>query len=155
VGGDLRRRSSSGGSAAISPSGGIRTFVVAASFPLISFLMALVFVRETPSRADREAFRNTMIAIRKALREREIWIVAGFIFFFAFSPSFGPALLYYQTDMLKFSQQFIGHLTALGSAAAVVGALIYAPLSRRYLSGGSSISASASAWPAHSATCLS
>jgi MFS family permease len=107
------------------------TFVGAASFPLISFLMSLLFVREAPARADHEALRNTMIAIREALTERDVWIVAGFIFFFAFSPSFGPALLYYQTDRLAFSQQFIGHLTALGSVAAVVGAFIYAPLSRK------------------------
>ncbi|HEX6776488.1 MAG TPA: MFS transporter, partial [Methylomirabilota bacterium] len=62
--------------------------------------------------------------------EREIWVVGGFIFFWTFSPSFGPALLYYQTDVLHFSQQFIGHLGALGAVAGVVGALLYAPLSR-------------------------
>src|SRR5215813_2199522 len=72
-----------------------------------------------------------MTAIQQALTQREIWIVAGFIFFFAFSPSFGPALLYYQTDVLAFSQQFIGHLSALGSVACVIGAFIYAPLSRK------------------------
>jgi MFS family permease len=106
------------------------TFVVAASFPLISLFMTFLFIRETPARADREAFLNTLAAIRGALSERDVWIVAGFIFFFAFSPSFGPALLYYQTDRLGFSQQFIGHLTALGSVAAVAGAFAYAPLSR-------------------------
>ncbi|MBI2525804.1 MAG: MFS transporter [Candidatus Rokubacteria bacterium] len=106
-------------------------FVVAGCFPLVSFLMALLFVREAPARTDREAFRETFRAIRGAVTEREIWIVAGFILFWTFSPSFGPALVYYQTDRLKFSQQFIGLLGSLGSAAAVVGALVYAPLSRR------------------------
>jgi predicted MFS family arabinose efflux permease len=72
-----------------------------------------------------------MVAIREALGERDLWIVAGFLFFWTFSPSFGPALLYYQTDVLKFSQQFIGHLGALGAIAAVGGAFIYAPLSRQ------------------------
>ena len=57
--------------------------------------------------------------------------MGGFIFFFLFSPSFGPAFLYYQTDVLGFSQQFIGTLLALNSAASVVGALVYAPLARR------------------------
>lgn len=106
-------------------------FVLAALFPLISFCMTLFVVHDPPARADREAFRQTMAAIREALRGRDLWIVAGFIFFWTFSPSFGPALLYYQTDVLKFSQQFIGHLGALGSIAAVGGAFIYAPLSRR------------------------
>ena len=106
-------------------------FVLAALFPLISFGMTLFVVHDPPARADREAFRQTMGAIREALRERDLWIVTGFIFFWTFSPSFGPALLYYQTDVLTFSQQFIGHLGALGSLAAVGGAFIYAPLSRR------------------------
>jgi MFS family permease len=105
-------------------------FFIAACFPLVSFLMAALFVREAPARKEREEFRITWRAIRKALAEREIWVVGGFIFFWTFSPSFGPALLYYQTDVLHFSQQFIGHLGALGAVAGVVGALIYAPLSR-------------------------
>src|SRR5262249_55672382 len=41
-----------------------------------------------------------------------------------------PAFLYYQTDVLGFSQQYIGILASVSSAASVVGALIYAPLSR-------------------------
>ncbi|HEV8438285.1 MAG TPA: MFS transporter [Methylomirabilota bacterium] len=105
-------------------------FLLAASFALVSFLMALGFVREVPTRVDREVLGTTVAAITNALREREVWVVAGFIFFWTFSPSFGPALLYYQTDVLKFSQQFIGHLTALESVAGIVGAFIYAPLSR-------------------------
>lgn len=106
-------------------------FVLAALFPLTSFGMTLFFVHDVPARADREAFRQTMAAIRAALGERDVWLVAGFLFFWTFSPSFGPALLYYQADVLGFSQQFIGHLGALGALAAVGGAFIYAPLSRQ------------------------
>ncbi|MBF8288779.1 MAG: major facilitator superfamily MFS 1, partial [Candidatus Rokubacteria bacterium] len=72
-------------------------FFLAACFPLVSLLMAAVFVREAPARTDREGFRTTWTAIRQALREREVWVVGGFILFWTFSPSFGPALLYYQT----------------------------------------------------------
>jgi Na+/melibiose symporter-like transporter len=106
-------------------------FLLAACFPLMSLSMGVTFVRETPARANKAAFLETWQAIRAALRSREIWVVAGFIFFFWFSPSFGPAFLYYQTDILKFSQQFIGRLAALGAVSGVVGALVYAPLSRR------------------------
>jgi len=120
VGGYLAERRSLGAS-----------FILTASFPFISLLMTLLFVREAPARIDREAFRDTLNAIRAAVRERDVWVVAGFIFFWTFSPSFGPALLYYQTDVLQFSQQFIGHLAALGSIAAVGGAFFYAPLSRK------------------------
>ena len=106
-------------------------FLLAACFPLISMIMCLSFVREAPARANRAAFLETWRAIRATLFAREIWVAAGFIFFFWFSPSFGPAFLYYQTDTLKFSQQLIGRLAALGAASGVIGALVYAPLSRR------------------------
>ena len=106
-------------------------FAIAASFPLASLAMAAAFVREPPARVAPGAFRAALAEIRTALRDRDVWIVAGFIFFWGFSPSFGPAFLYYQTDVLSFSQQFIGHLAALGSVGAIAGAVVYAPLSRR------------------------
>jgi MFS family permease len=106
-------------------------FGLAAVFPAISFVMALVFIREAPAPADRQAFRRTLAAIQEAFSERDVWVVAGFILFWTFSPSFGPAFLYYQTDTLKFSQQFIGILSSMSAVGFVVGAIIYAPLSRR------------------------
>ena len=106
-------------------------FFLAALFPLLSLFMIARYVRETPSRRDREAVRETWAAIKQAFGERDVWAVAAFIFFFSFSPSFGPAFVYYQTDTLKFSQEFIGMMDSVAAAGQVVGALIYAPLSRR------------------------
>jgi MFS family permease len=106
-------------------------FSIAACFPMVSLAMVLYFIREPVTRRDPGAFRDTAAAIGAARRGRDIWMVAGFIFFYTFSPSFGPAFLYYQTDQLGFTQQFIGRLAALNAAAAVVGALAYAPLARR------------------------
>jgi MFS family permease len=106
-------------------------FGLAACFPLISFVMALLFVREPPLSERAETFRETWTAIRAAATQRNVWLVAAFIFFFNFSPSFGPAFLYYQTDVLGFSQGFIGRLSSLGAIGAIAGAMIYAPLSRR------------------------
>src|SRR6266487_1817112 len=107
------------------------TFFVAACFPLVSLLMAIFVVREAPAPTVGKEFRETWASIRAALGARDVWVVAGFIFFFTFSPSFGPALLFYQTDVLRFSQQFIGHLLALAAVGAVLGAIMYAPMSRR------------------------
>ena len=105
-------------------------FMVAASFPLLTFLMTAFVVEDPPVHADRATFRGTWVALRAGAGERSVWVVAGFIFLYAFSPSFGPAFLYYQTDVLGFSQQFIGNLSAVSSVASVIGALLYAPLSR-------------------------
>jgi MFS family permease len=106
-------------------------FALAAVFPLVSFVMGLLFVREAPAVADAQAFRRTWTAVRVALGQRELWVVAGFIFFWTFSPSFGPALTFHQIDELKFSQQLIGILDSLSAAGYVGGAFVYAPLSRR------------------------
>jgi MFS family permease len=106
-------------------------FAIAACFPLISLAMGLRFIEEPPAQVDRGAFQATWLAIRAALGDRTVWSVAALIFFFTFVPSFGPAFLYYQTDTLKFSQRFIGMLDSVFYSAGLVGAIIYAPLSRR------------------------
>jgi MFS family permease len=105
-------------------------FLVAAAFPFLAALMGIVFIHEAPARAGNEEFREAWRGIRTAVGDRTMWVVAGFIFFWTFSPSIGIPLFYYQTDTLKFSQQFIGLLGSLGAGAGIVGALVYGPLSR-------------------------
>jgi predicted MFS family arabinose efflux permease len=94
--------------------------------------MAAGILREGRAPADRAAVLASVRAVRAALGARDVWVVAGFIFFFTFSPSFGPGFLFYQTDRLGFSQGFIGRLAALQAVGAVLGAITYAPLSRRW-----------------------
>lgn len=105
-------------------------FTVAGLFPLLVLLMATFFVREARAGAEGAQFLRTWAAVRAGLGERSVWLVAAFVFLFNFSPSFGPAFLYYQTDVLGFSQQYIGALDSISSATSVAGAFIYAPLSR-------------------------
>jgi predicted MFS family arabinose efflux permease len=106
-------------------------FVIAAGFPLMIVLMTTFFVHDAPAHLDAAAFRETWAAVRKGLGQRSVWLVAAFIFLFNFSPSFGPAFLYYETDVLGFSQQFIGVLGSAYAVASVMGAVVYAPISRR------------------------
>jgi len=105
-------------------------FAVAAIFPFIVLLMAVFFVREKHVDPEKAGFTEIWAALRAGFGERSVWLVAAFIFLFNFSPSFGPAFLYYQTDVLGFGQQYIGVLSSVGSAASIAGAFIYAPLSR-------------------------
>ncbi|OGL14952.1 MAG: hypothetical protein A3F92_01000 [Candidatus Rokubacteria bacterium RIFCSPLOWO2_12_FULL_71_22] len=104
-------------------------FLLSAGIALVSFVMAVLCIKEPAS--DARAARGEMLAgVKERLRDREIWLVAGFLFLWAFSPSIGTALFYYQTDVLGFGQTTIGNLNALGSVAGIVGAAVYAPLSR-------------------------
>ena len=110
----------------------VAAFFLAGCFPVITLIMTASFVRERPAHRHRAALIQRVAAVRAALHAREVWLVAGFIFFFTFSPSFGPGFLFYQTDRLGFSQEFIGALNALQSFGSVLGALTYGPLSRRW-----------------------
>jgi len=107
-------------------------FALAAVFPLLSFAVALWAVREPPVAARGPQFAQTWLAIKSGFGSRHLWIIAGFIFFWTFSPSIGTALFYYQTDVLKFSQQFIGTLSSIGSASAIAGALVYGAFSKNF-----------------------
>src|SRR5437660_5305280 len=107
-------------------------FLIAAAFPFLALMMGAVFIHEAPAKSQREEFQEAWRGIKTAIRDRTMWVVAGFVFFWTSSPSIGIPLFYYQTDTLRFSQQFIGLLGSLGAAAQIVGAAFYAPLSRRY-----------------------
>src|SRR5438105_6380861 len=106
-------------------------FLLVAAFPFVAFVMGAVFIHEPPAKSQREEFREALAGIKHAIRDRTLWVVAGFIFFWTFSPSIGIPLFYYQTDPLKFSQKLIGYLGSLAAGASIIGAAAYAPLSRR------------------------
>jgi MFS family permease len=98
-------------------------FLIAAAFPLLTLLATVGLVREPRVRADHKRRRDTLVALREAVRSRTLWIVVGFLALWNFSPSLGTPLLYYQTDVLGFSKVFIGTLGALSNVGGILGAL--------------------------------
>jgi MFS family permease len=106
------------------------TFLIATVFPLITLAMAIFMIREPHVETGKDQFRNTWMAIRGAIGSRMLWIVAGFIFFYNFSPSFGPALVYYATDKLHFSKILLGTLDSLSYASGMVGTAVYFAFSK-------------------------
>jgi len=108
------------------------TFMIATAFPVLTLAMAIFFITEPHVQAGEHQFKETWDAIRAAIRSRTLWIVAGFIFFYNFSPSFGPALVYYATDKLRFSKLFLGTLDSLSYASGIVGTGLYFAFSKSF-----------------------
>jgi Na+/melibiose symporter-like transporter len=108
------------------------TFLIATVFPVITLAMAIFVIREPHVQTSERQFRETWMAIRGAIGSRTLWIVAGFIFFYNFSPSFGPALIYYATDVLQFSKIFLGTLESLSYASGIVGTALYFAFSKSF-----------------------
>lgn len=105
--------------------------LVIACAPAAVVLATAFLVREEKSQLDFGALRSTTGGLRSSLKSRTLWIVAGFLAFWNFTPSFGTPLFYHMIDHLKFEQYFIGQLTSIASVGAVIGAFVY----RRYLAG--------------------
>jgi predicted MFS family arabinose efflux permease len=100
-------------------------FLLSAIFPLVTFLATVSLVQEPKSTLSRYSLHDTRDALWRAAQSRSLWLVAGFLFFWNFSPSLGTPLLYYETDVLGFSKVFIGALGAINNAAGIVGALLF------------------------------
>jgi MFS family permease len=108
------------------------SFLIATVFPVITLAMAIFMIGEPRVQGGERQFHETWIAIRGAAGSRTLWIVAGFIFFYNFSPSFGPALVYYATDVLHFSKIFLGALDSLTYASGILGTAVYFAFSKSF-----------------------
>lgn len=95
-------------------------FLITASFPLITLFVSAAFVQE-----EKRGHGEPPGEFKKIFREKEIWLLAFFLFFWNFSPSFGAPFFYYSVDTLKFSGSFLGVLQAVTSAASLLGSLLF------------------------------
>jgi MFS family permease len=98
----------------------------------IAIILATPFLLDEPrSRASRQAFDDTLRGIVAAAKSRPLWLVAAFLFLYAFAPGFGTPLYYYMTDTLRFSQSYIGTLGSIAAAGWIAGALLHRWLLQR------------------------
>ncbi|HEY2903788.1 MAG TPA: MFS transporter [Polyangia bacterium] len=92
--------------------------------------LAFAWAREPTNRAASatEAWRSALAG----LRARPMWAVLVFVLVAYLPPGFGTALFFRQQDALKMDARTMGFLQLLGGGGALVGALIYARLCRRF-----------------------
>jgi MFS family permease len=108
---------------------------IAAVAPIAVILATPLLLKEPRSRVNRQEIRHTLQGIIAALKSHKLWLVAAFLFLYAFAPGFGTPLYYHMTDRLGFSQAYIGLLGSIASAGWIAGALLHRWLLRRMSAG--------------------
>lgn len=93
--------------------------------PAVIAILSWLLVKEEKAPMDLASLKATVMGLREAFRSRILWTTMLFLIFWNFSPGFGIPIYYHMTDTLKFSQSFIGHLGAIGSAGSILGAWLY------------------------------
>ena len=66
--------------------------LIAALAPLAVLVAAPLLLREDKTKASREQMRETLRGIAGALRSRTLFLVAAFLFLYAFAPGFGTPI---------------------------------------------------------------
>ncbi len=101
------------------------TFRINALFPLIILAAIFFFLKETRIADATQQRRTSLQALREAARDKQLWILAAFLFFVAFSPSFGAPFFYYSVDALKFDAGLFGLAASIGAVSSAIGAILY------------------------------
>ena len=97
---------------------------IAAAAPF-AVIASLRLVHEERAAIDRAGFGRGLAALASAVRSRDLWLIAAFLFCYYFSPGLNTPLYFELTDTLKFSQGFIGFLSAVSALGWIAGGLLY------------------------------
>ena len=93
--------------------------------PILVIIFSWIILNENRFAINLKQTRITTNRLIQSLKSKSLWVIALYIAFWSFSPAFGTPLYYHMTDNLKFSQEFIGQLSAYSSAGAIIGAVIH------------------------------
>ncbi|MBI2515174.1 MFS transporter [Candidatus Wolfebacteria bacterium] len=107
-------------------------FSLNAAFPLIILVVVLFFLKENKVFDRKEQFQASRSSLKHAFGGKAIWLLAFFLFFWTFSPSFGAPFFYYSVDNLKFDKIFLGIVGAVGAGASALGAILYGKFSNKF-----------------------
>ena len=110
---------------ALSSEGALRAAACIAAVGSLAVLAVTRLVYEQPAATDRAGFTRALHGLRASTKDRDLWIIAIFLFCYYFSPGFGTPLYFTLTDRLGFSQPFIGALSAVTALGWIAGGLFY------------------------------
>ena len=109
----------------LSPAGALHVALGIAAVLPIAAIASIALVDEQRTGINTAEFRHALRGFLDTFRSGTLWLIAGFLFLYYFSPGFGTPLYFYQTDRLHFSQGFIGLLSSVSAGGWVAGGLIY------------------------------
>ena len=98
---------------------------IAGIAPILVIFGTLALIDEDKTAVSRSEFKEGAASLIAAFKTRRLWVIAGFLFFFYFSPGIDTPVYFYMTDHLKFSQAYIGVLNAIGAVGWIAAALFY------------------------------
>ena len=100
--------------------------VIAGMMPLLVVISTVTLIDEEKSAMSIAELKHSFAGLMAVLKMRQLWVIAGFLFFFYFSPGIDTPLYFFMTDRLKFSQGYIGVLNSIAAAGGIAAALFYA-----------------------------
>jgi MFS family permease len=101
---------------------------IVAFTPVVVIAGTLLLVPERKIAINVQGMKDSFASLKTSLKRRELWLIAGFLFLYNFSPGLSTPLYFTMTDTLKFSQGYIGILSSISALGWIVGALLYRPL---------------------------
>ncbi len=84
--------------------------------------------QNTVRRVDRA---QTQAALREAARTPGLWVITAFLFYLYVTPLLITASIFYQTDVLHLSKDFIGRLDKWSAAGSIAGLVAFGAVSRK------------------------
>jgi predicted MFS family arabinose efflux permease len=110
----------------LSPAGALHAAAaIAAALPLAVVASAVALLDEQRAGINRAELQRALRGFVDAFRSQMLWLIAGFLFCYYFSPGFGTPLYFYMTDQLHFSQATIGMLSSVSAGGWVAGGLLH------------------------------
>jgi MFS family permease len=110
----------------LSPAGALHgAAAIIAVAPLAVIAGTLFLVPEQKVSVNLQGIKETLAGFKASFQRRELWLIAGFLFLYNFSPGLSTPLYFTMTDHLQFSQGYIGILSSISAAGWVIAALLY------------------------------
>ncbi len=109
----------------VSPIRALHTAAAMAAVAPLAIIAGVGLIGEPRAQLNLAALRERLKALLAVFRNRNLLLVAGFLFLYYFSPHFGTPMYFQMSDRLGFSQGFIGLLSAISAGGWIIGGLLY------------------------------